>query len=161
MQETGFDPRSGKTPHDTEQLWFCALEFGSLNYWGHSLQLLKPTHPGACAPPQEKPMHHNQRVPPLGTMREKPVQQPRPSTTKTKLKKYFKKICKLYMCPTAYCIFTMIDKTTIPAECLTCQGQNSCNMIPFFKENNWAFGSKLAVLDTLHPIRAYNLLKKA
>ena len=65
------------------------------------------------------------------------------------------------MCPTAYCIFTMIDKTTIPAECLTCQGQNTCTMIPFFKENNGAFGSKLAALDTLHPIRACNLLRKA
>ena len=49
-------------------------------------------------------------------------------------------------------IFTMVDKTTPPAECLTCQGQNTCDMIPFFKENDWTFGNKLAALDTLLPM---------
>ena len=49
-------------------------------------------------------------------------------------------------------IFTMVDKTTPPAECLTCQGQNTFDMIPFFKENDWTFGNKLAALDTLLPM---------
>ena len=35
--------------------WPRALQPGSCNYWAHVLQLLKPTHPRACAP-QEQPL---------------------------------------------------------------------------------------------------------
>ena len=78
-----------------------------------------------------------------------------------KWNKAMRQICKLCMYPTAYSILTMTDKTPSSAECLTCQGQNACNMIPFFKENDWTFGNKLAALDTLHPIRAYISFKQA
>ena len=36
--------------------WACALQPENRNSWAHVLQLLKPTHPRACAPQQEKPL---------------------------------------------------------------------------------------------------------
>ena len=48
----------------------------------HKPQLLKLTHPRACALQQEKPLHCNQRGAPTATTREKPEQRPRPSRDK-------------------------------------------------------------------------------
>lgn len=89
-----------------------------------------------------------------------PLSSPTPPNSISEIKPWWQ-ICKLCMYPTAYSILIMIDKTPSPAECLSCQGQNACNTIPFFKENNWTFGNKLAALDTLHPIRAYNSFKQS
>ena len=38
------------------------LSLLSHNYWAHVLQLLKPKHPTACAPQQEKPLQWEARV---------------------------------------------------------------------------------------------------
>ena len=68
--------------------WACALEPLSHNYWTHRLQLLKPEHPRACAPQQEKPPQWEARAPqrrvdPLSPQLEKAcVQQWRPITAK-------------------------------------------------------------------------------
>ena len=65
----GFNPWSRKIPHAAEQLSHnyqaCALEPGSHNYWAHVLQLLKPVHPRARAPQQEKPPQWEVRAPQL------------------------------------------------------------------------------------------------
>ena len=45
--------------------WACALEPESWKYWAHVLQLLKPEHPRAHAPKQEKPPKWEARVPQL------------------------------------------------------------------------------------------------
>ena len=42
--------------------WACAPETRSCNDWAHVLQLLKPEHPGAPVPPQEKPPHWEARA---------------------------------------------------------------------------------------------------
>ena len=45
--------------------WTCALEPGSRKYWGHVLQLLKPTCPRTRALQQEQPPPREACVPPL------------------------------------------------------------------------------------------------
>ena len=55
--------------------WACALEPVSHNYWAHVPKILKPVHPRAQAPQQEKPpqwkpAHHNKEQPPLAATRE-------------------------------------------------------------------------------------------
>ena len=57
----------------------------SLRSRARELQLLKPKRPRACAPQKrshcnEKPVHHDWRVPPLTPTRKKSEQQRRPST---------------------------------------------------------------------------------
>ena len=54
---TGEDPTScGAIKPICHNYWACALEPGSHNYGAHVPQLLKPTHPKACALQQEKPL---------------------------------------------------------------------------------------------------------
>ena len=52
--DSGLIPDLGRShmPWD----WACALEPGSQDYLAHVLPPLKPTHPRACAPQQEKPL---------------------------------------------------------------------------------------------------------
>ena len=93
-----FDPWSGKIPHAEKQLSFRAPQLLlSLCSRAQEPQLLKPAGPRACAPQQEKPLQWEVRTPQrrvtmLATPREEPVQQQRPSTAKSKLKKIFKVI---------------------------------------------------------------------
>ena len=53
----------GATKPVHHNYWACALEPLSHNYWTHRLQLLKPEHPRACAPQQEKPPQWEARAP--------------------------------------------------------------------------------------------------
>ena len=46
----------GATKPMSHNYWACALEPGSHDYWASVSQLLKPSHPRACAPQQEKPL---------------------------------------------------------------------------------------------------------
>ena len=67
--------------------WALALEPMRHNYWAHTLQLLKPMCPRACALRQEKPQRWKEhslqwRVVPAVTTRKKPRQQWRPSRDK-------------------------------------------------------------------------------
>ena len=58
--------------------------------WAHVWQILKPTHPRACAPQQEKPPQWDVRTPQLESspsllqLEKAQVQQQRPSTAKKK-----------------------------------------------------------------------------
>lgn len=91
VQETGFDPRPRKVPHDTEQLSPCTGCGSVLQSSGailpteaHALQLL-PSHTRAVL--RHKRSRDEARAlqleySPLGTTREKAMQQGRPSATR-------------------------------------------------------------------------------
>ena len=62
----------GATKPVHHDYWACALEPGNRNYWAHLLQLLKPEHPRACAPQQEKPVHQLESSPCLPQLEKSP-----------------------------------------------------------------------------------------
>ena len=55
----------GATKPVHRNYWACALEPENQNYWAHVQQLLKPTHPRACAQKQEKPPQWEASTPQL------------------------------------------------------------------------------------------------
>ena len=75
--------------------WACALEPRSHNYWAHTLQILKPTHPRACAPQQEKPLQWEDRAPQLESnpyllqLEKSPNSNDDPAQPKIKINKIF------------------------------------------------------------------------
>ena len=81
-----------------QNYWACALELGSSNYWAHVSQLLKPEHPGALAPQQEKQPQWEALALKLESSHHSPQLEKRPSTAKNKyinknLKKRIKVSC--------------------------------------------------------------------
>ena len=71
----------GATNPMRHNYWDCALEPASHNYWARVPQLLKPVHPTACAPQQEKPPQWEARALQLKKAR---AQQRRLNTAKDK-----------------------------------------------------------------------------
>ena len=104
MQETGFDPRSGRILHAVEQLSPCVTNYSACalgarkrNYWSPSAP-----EPVIC----NKRSHHNENenwewTPQLessthSATRKKPTQQQRPSTAKISQQTKNKKDCKCH-----------------------------------------------------------------
>ena len=76
-------PWSGRIPRASEQLSPCTPRM-ELRSRARELHLLKPPHPGAPAPQQERSTHHP-------ATRGEPKQQQRPSTAKIRKHNYVKK----------------------------------------------------------------------